>query len=85
MIFSKNLWQFLLLLLMKSMGHNLQKLHFLYIPIFVLYSHNTYQFPGGHVMENEELVHCLIREIEEETGMNLHSYSLTPFMKIVNY
>lgn len=39
--------------------------------IMLGYSHNTYQFPGGHLEENETLVDCLKREINEETGIIL--------------
>lgn len=39
--------------------------------ILLGYSHNTYQFPGGHVEENEELCQTIIREVEEETGIKL--------------
>ena len=39
----------------------------------VLLAHNnyTYQFPGGHVEENEDANDCIIREIKEETGISL--------------
>ena len=37
--------------------------------ILLGYSHNDYQFPGGHVEENESLVDALEREIKEETGI----------------
>ena len=48
------------------------------------YSHNTYQFPGGHVEEGEDLNQTIIREVEEETGIKLDtSLSYTPFA--VNY
>lgn len=35
------------------------------------YCHNTYQFPGGHLEENETLIDCLKREVKEETGIEL--------------
>ena len=35
------------------------------------YSHNNYQFPGGHVEENETLVQAVNREVLEETGIEL--------------
>lgn len=49
------------------------------------YSHKTYQFPGGHLEENESLEECLIREIKEETGIELIDYNMTPFFKTVYY
>ena len=33
------------------------------------YSYNNYQFPGGHVEENETLVQAVNREVLEETGL----------------
>ena len=36
------------------------------------YSHNDYQFPGGKIEENENLIHALNREVEEETGIKLN-------------
>jgi 8-oxo-dGTP pyrophosphatase MutT (NUDIX family) len=53
--------------------------------INLVYSHLTYQFPGGHLIEGESLGDCLVREIEEETGITLNNYNLTPFMEIVRY
>lgn len=49
------------------------------------YSYKTYQFPGGHLEENEELENCLIREIKEETGIKLKEIKEKPFVKIVYY
>lgn len=39
--------------------------------ILLCYSHNNYQFPGGHVEDGEELVDTINREIEEEVGLKL--------------
>lgn len=49
------------------------------------YSHNDYQFPGGHVEENEELVETVNREILEETGMKLQIDSIEPFACAIGY
>ena len=49
------------------------------------YSHGTYQFPGGHLEEGETLEECLIREIKEETGIELKDYSMKPFYKTIYY
>ena len=40
--------------------------------ILLGYSHNDYQFPGGHIEENENLIQALNREVEEETGIKLN-------------
>lgn len=49
------------------------------------YSHDTYQFPGGHLENCETLEECLKREIKEETGMDVETYSIKPFMLIEYY
>ena len=49
------------------------------------YSYNTYQFPGGHLEENEDINTCLKREIKEETGMDISLDDLKPFMMIKYY
>ncbi len=48
------------------------------------HSYGTYQFPGGHLKENENLMECLQREIEEETGIFI-SGDLVPFLKRIEY
>lgn len=52
----------------------------------VLLAHNnyTYQFPGGHVEENEDLDTCIIREIKDETGISLNVKE-EPFLSIITY
>ncbi len=40
--------------------------------VLLAYSHNNYQFPGGHVENGEELIDTVNREIKEETGMKLN-------------
>lgn len=49
------------------------------------YCDNTYQFPGGHLEENETLEEGLIREVKEETGIDIRDYDLKPFEKIAYY
>lgn len=46
------------------------------------FGHKTYQFPGGHLEENETLAECLVREIREETGIELEETERTPFFVI---
>lgn len=49
------------------------------------YSHKTYQFPGGHLEEGETLTECLLREIKEETGIEIKNAEIKPFEKITHY
>ncbi len=49
------------------------------------YSHKTYQFPGGHLEEGESLTDCLLREIKEETGIEIKDAEMEPFVKITYY
>ena len=53
--------------------------------ILLGYSHNDYQFPGGHVEANEELIDAVNREIIEETGINLNIKDIEPFARNVGY
>lgn len=48
--------------------------------ILLGYSFGEYQFPGGHVEGDEELTNALHRELLEETGMNIDTANLKPFM-----
>ena len=43
------------------------------------------QFPGGHLEENETLEECLLRELQEETGIKLKDIKLKSFIKITYY
>lgn len=49
------------------------------------YSHKTYQFPGGHLEENESLEDCVKRELLEETGIKVETTNLKPFFLIKHY
>ena len=49
------------------------------------YSYNNYQFPGGHVEENETLVQAVNREILEETGIELNITNIKPFACAIGY
>ena len=53
--------------------------------IILGYSNKVYQFPGGHLEEGEELIECLLREVREETGIEINNKELTPFIKITYY
>ena len=53
--------------------------------ILLGYSHNTYQFPGGHVEEGETFEQTVAREIKEETGINLKIKDATPFVCALGY
>ena len=46
------------------------------------YGHNTYQLPGGHLEKNETFDECVIREVKEETGIDLPLENRTPFLEI---
>lgn len=49
------------------------------------YSHNNYQFPGGHVEENETLIQAVNREVLEEVGIELGIEDIEPFACAIGY
>lgn len=51
--------------------------------ILLGYCNNNYQLPGGHVEKNETYEECLIRELMEETGINLNSKIDNLVLKII--
>ena len=53
--------------------------------ILLGYSHNQYQFPGGHVEDNESFIDTVKREVEEETGIKLSISKLEPFVCFIGY
>jgi len=47
---------------------------------------DVYQFPGGHLEENETYEECLKREIKEETGIYIDNDEISsPFMSITSF
>ena len=55
--------------------------------ILMCYSNGLqhYEFPGGHLEENETLIAGLKREIKEETGIIINVSEITPLMSIKYY
>lgn len=53
--------------------------------ILLGYADKTYQFPGGHLEQDESLNECLSREIQEETGIKINTDNIEPFIKITHY
>ena len=49
------------------------------------YSNGTYQFPGGHLEDGEKLEECILREIKEETGIEIKDAKMKSFEKITHY
>ena len=52
--------------------------------ILLARNNNTYQFVGGHVEDNEDMEEGLIREIKEETGIDVIDVN-GPFMLVEAY
>lgn len=52
--------------------------------VLIARNNNTYQFPGGHKEEDESLDASLVREIKEETGIDVELED-GPFLEIVTY
>lgn len=53
--------------------------------ILLAYSNNFYQFPGGHVEEDESLIETVYREIKEETGIVSNDLNIEPFAVSYRY
>lgn len=52
--------------------------------VLLAQNNNTYQFIGGHLEENESMNECIIREISEESGIDLE-VTEEPFLCISTY
>ena len=50
--------------------------------ILLAFAYGDYQFPGGHLNKDENNEKGLIREVKEETGIDISKYDLQPFMMI---
>ena len=46
---------------------------------------DCYQLPGGHREEDEDINNTLIREIGEETGIDITNTKATPFFERIQY
>ncbi len=52
--------------------------------ILLAFNNNTYQFPGGHVDDGEDIDECIKREIKEEVGIDVDIVE-DPFLCIETY
>lgn len=53
--------------------------------ILLCYSSNNYHLPGGHLEEGETYEECLVREIKEETGIDIEKQERNPFLRITYF
>ena len=54
--------------------------------IYLANADDTYQFPGGHLEENESYEECLKREVFEETGIIINNNDIkSPIMESILY
>lgn len=52
--------------------------------ILLVYSENNYHLPGGHLEGNETFDECIVREVKEETGIDIPYENRKPFF-VVKY
>ena len=52
--------------------------------ILLAHNNHTYQFPGGHLEDGENMNDCIVREIKDETGINVKVIE-EPFLCIKTY
>ena len=50
--------------------------------ILLAFGNGNYQLPGGHVENNESYNDCLVRELKEETGIEIAYEKRMPFLVI---
>ena len=50
--------------------------------ILLCHSSSNYHLPGGHLEEGESYEDCLVREIKEETGIEIKKEVRNPFLRI---
>lgn len=48
--------------------------------ILLGYSYSCYQFPGGHMEGDEDILEVLKREVKEEAGMDIEVSNAKPFL-----
>lgn len=53
--------------------------------ILLAYSDKNYQLIGGHVEDNETFEECIVREVKEETGIDLPLEERQPFYLITYF
>ncbi len=53
--------------------------------ILLACSNNNYHLPGGHLKSHESFEECLVREIKEETGVDIPLEKRTPILVITYY
>ena len=53
--------------------------------ILLCYSNNDYHLPGGHLEEGESYEECLVREIKEETGIDIEKKERNPYLRITYF
>ena len=73
----------------QDINNNIKKVKALLITsnkeILLGFERQTYQFPGGHVEDDENLIEAIQREVKEETGIELQKDDFKPFFEIKYY
>ena len=53
--------------------------------ILLACSNNNYHLPGGHLENDESDYECLVRELKEEVGVDVHFEKTEPIISIIYY